>query len=556
MAAAKPWRAPPNPSLVSSITSLLQTLNPQNSNISSQPLNQFASHLNPDLVIQVIKSQINPFHALFFFNWASNPQSNPNNYFHTRSCYVAITDILLSHSLFSTAFSLLHHSHGVSDFIIARFIKALGDRGDIRGAIHWFHYVKSFERGRCLCSYNSILGVLVRANRVDLAKAFYDQLVKEGVVIPDVYSYTTMIRGFCKMGMVEHARKVFDEMKCDPNLVTYNTVINAFCKKGDMESAKRILYQMVESKKCVPDVVTYTTLIDGYSKKGESHEAMNCMMEMAKHGIEPNVLTYNALIEGLCLSGKVDEGKKMMTRMRLNGLKDDVVTHTSIMKGFCIAGKSDEAIKHMKEMVSLGMNPDVKSYGIVINECCKIRKPAEAISLLREMRARSIKPSASNFNAVFRVLVDIGKFQEAILLLKQMPEFGCLPNFLSYSVVIYGLCKVKSRMQEVEELVRDMLQNGHEPDATMYNCLLQGYCEDGNEQMAIQTIYDMIGNNFVVSLDSFSNLVKVLRGKQYNKEVEMIYEEMLRRCPVPEPDADAYKRVLLLTENSCLNSAE
>lgn len=135
------------------------------------------------------------------------------------------------------------------------------------------------------------------------------------------------------------------------------------------------------------------------------------------------------------------------------------------------------------------------------------------------MRARGIKPSVSSFNAVFRVLVGMGRLQDAILLLKQMPEFGCSPNFLSYSEVVCGLCKVKGRMLEVEELVRDMLRNGYKLDATMYSCLLRGYCEDGNEQMALQTVHDMISDNFVVSLDTFSKFVSVLFAKGYNKEV-------------------------------------
>ncbi|KAI4316485.1 hypothetical protein L6164_024463 [Bauhinia variegata] len=341
---------PSNLSLVASITSILQTLNPQDSdtsNLNPEPLKQFSSNLNPNLVIQVIKNQNNPYHALFFFNWASRPVPNPNNYFHTHLCYVVITDVLLSQSLISTAYTLLQKSHKLSDFMFGRFIKAFGDRGDVRGAIDWFHKAKSFESGRCLFSYNAVLGVLVRANRVNLAKAFYDQIVKEELVKPDDFTYTTMIRGFCKMDMIENARKVFDEMSCEPNLVTYNTLIDGFCKKGDLESSRGILNRMMQSKTYLPDVVTYSTLIDGYCKKGEIHEAMNCMEEMVKQGCQPNVLTYNSLIEGLCLTANVDEAKRMMTRMRLNGLKDDVTTHTSILKGFCIAGRSSEAIKHL-----------------------------------------------------------------------------------------------------------------------------------------------------------------------------------------------------------------
>ncbi|KAF3956671.1 hypothetical protein CMV_018229 [Castanea mollissima] len=456
----------PKLSLVSSITLLLQTLNPQSptiSNLSSAPLNHFSPQLNPNLVIQVIKNQTNPYHALFFFNWASNPNPNPNNYFHTHHCYLAITDLLLSHSLFSTASSLLLNSHKLSDFMLGKVIKAFGDRGNIRSAIYWFHQAKLIENGHCLFSYNAILGVLVRANRINLAKAFYDQIVKEGVVKPDVSTYTTMIRGFCKMGMIKNAKKVFDEMSCGPNLITYNTMINGF-------------------------------------------------------------------------------SKRMMTKMRLNGLKDNVATHTSILKGLCIVGNSDEAVKHLKEMVSLGMKVDVQAYGVVVNEYCKMRKPNEAISLLKEMNARCLNPSVSSFNAVFRVLVENGELEKAVLLLKQMPQMGCSPNFLSYSRIICSLCRMRGKMQEVEEVVSDLLQNGHDIDATMYNCLIKGYCEDGNEQMAMRVFYETIEKKYVISVESFSIFVKELCAKGKVIEATMVFEEMCRRCYVL--DVSSYKRLL------------
>ncbi|XP_057432330.1 pentatricopeptide repeat-containing protein At5g65560-like [Lotus japonicus] len=502
-------------SIVTTITSLLQTPD-------SEPLKKFSCYLTPSLVTQVIKNTHNPHHALFFFNWASNPQPNPNNYSHPRSCYAAITDVLLSHSLFSTADSLLRRSNKLSDFLASKFINAFGDRGDIRGAIHWFHKAKA--SGPCALSCNAVLGVLVRANRVNLAKAIYDQVVKEALVEPDVFTYTTMIRGFCKMGMVESARKVFDEMRCEPNVITYNTMIHGLCKKGEMDGAMRVFNRFAESKSCRPDVVTFTTLIDGYSKRGEVQEALNCMKEMQEQGCQPNVVTYNALIEGLCLSGNVDEAKRMMSRMRLKGIKDNVATNTSMLKGFCMVGRSEEAIKHMKEMVSRGMDLDVKAYSVIVNEYCKIGKPSEAVSILREMVAKRMKPSVSSFNAVFRVLVAERKLEEAVLLLKNMPRMGCSPNFLSYSIVICGLCKVKGRMQLVEELVSSMLQSGHNLDATMYNCLLGGYCEDGDEEMALKTVYDMIDKSFLFNKDIYCTFVKELCAKGKVKE------EYLKRC--------------------------
>ncbi|KAG4906304.1 hypothetical protein JHK82_054942 [Glycine max] len=312
----------PNLSLVSCITSILQNLNPQSPDYS--PPKQFSSHHTPNLVINVIKNQNIPHHALHLFNWASNH----NHYSHTLFCYAAITDLLLSHSLSTTPTDSPTTSSACSSTLSATAATS--------GAPFTGHYVYS-------C--NAILGVLMRANCVNIAKAIYDQVLTEVVLELDVYTYTTMICGLCKVGMVESARKVFEEM------------------------------------------------------------------------------------------------------------------------------------------VSHGMNPDVKAYRVVVvNEYCKIRKPSEAVLLLREMVVRRVKPSMSSFNAVFRVLVDEGKLNKRVILLKQMPKMGCSPNFLFYCTMICGLCKVKGRMQQVEELILDMLQNGHNLDATMYNCLLAGYCQDRDEE--------------------------------------------------------------------------
>ncbi|KAK2994031.1 hypothetical protein RJ640_018788 [Escallonia rubra] len=535
-------------SLVSSITILLQTLNPQNPDPPHphpSPLAQFAPHLNPHLVTQVIKTLKNPNHALYFFNWASNPDPNPTNYAHGHFAYIAITDLLISRGHFSAATRLLESSDKLSDFMVGKFIKAHGDRGHLRSAIHLFYRVRRKEMGRCLFSFNAILGVLVRESRLGLAQAIWGQSVKEGVMKPDVSSYTILIKGLCRMGMVEDAQKVFDRMVCNPNSITFNTMINGFVKKGLMEDARRVFDVMMGTDGCLPDTVTYTTLIDGYCKNGEIDEAKRCFNEMVRQNCEPNALTYNALIYGLCLRGDVDEAKRMMTRMRLNGLKDNVATHTSLLKGYCIVGRSDEAVRHLGEMVRIGMEPDVKSYGVVVNGCCKVKKPDEAIGLLSEMRGRGIRPNVFCFNAVIRVLVDLGELDRAILLLKQMPPSGCYPNFVSYNTVISGLVRTRGRMREVEELVSDMFRNGHDLDTTLYSFLVQGYCNDGNMETAMQVFLEMIQKGLVLDVHIFSVFVKELsvRGKVF--EVERIFERM-SSCHVI--DVDSYKRVL----DSCL----
>lgn len=429
-----------------------------------------------------------------------------------------------------------------SDLLVSKLIRAYGYSGDTKSAIFWFHKVKEIQQGKCLFSWNAILGVLVKVNQINVAKSFFDQIVNDAVVKPDASTYTTMIRGFCKVGMIENARKVFDEMICEPNLITCNTLINGYCKKGDMENARIFLCRMMESKDCLPDTVTYSTLIDGYCKKGELNEARKWMDGMLIRGCYPNLWTYNAIIYGLCLRGNVDEARRLLTKMRLNGVKENVATHLSILKGLSVAGKSEEAIGYFSEMIRKGMKLDAKEYEVVIIAYCKMRKPDEAIFLLKEMQAKGISRGVGSFNAVLRILVEIGELDKAVLLLKQVKNMGCLPNLVSYSTVICGLCRSQGRMQEVADLVDDMLQDNFEMDATLYSCLVGGFCEAGNEEMAMRAFYDSINKNYVINLQSFSFFVNLMCGKGKVIEAEQIFKDMCRRCSLV--DVDSYQRVL------------
>ncbi|XP_076919820.1 pentatricopeptide repeat-containing protein At5g39710-like [Bidens hawaiensis] len=121
------------------------------------------------------------------------------------------------------------------------------------------------------------------------------------------------------------------------------------------------------------------------------------------------------------------------------------------------------------------------------------------------MNEHGVRPRAYSFNKVFHVLVKLGQIDRVVGLLIQMPKMGCDPNFLSYNAVICGLVRAKGRMKMVEGLVNDMVRNGFDLDATMYACLLEGYRDDGNEEMVDRVSREMIDKGFVMNkeLESF-----------------------------------------------------
>lgn len=57
-------------------------------------------------------------------------------------------------------------------------------------------------------------------------------MVQRGEV-PDMFTYNTLMDGFCLVGRFEEANVLFDSMAskgCEPNAVSYNVLKNGYCK--------------------------------------------------------------------------------------------------------------------------------------------------------------------------------------------------------------------------------------------------------------------------------------------------------------------------------------
>ena len=74
---------------------------------------------------------------------------------------------------------------------------------------------------------------------MEMATRVFD-LASKMNVIPDTWSYTTLMRGWCEQGCEDRAIDVMERMKAAgvrPNVVTLNTLIRSYCKDRNMRAA-------------------------------------------------------------------------------------------------------------------------------------------------------------------------------------------------------------------------------------------------------------------------------------------------------------------------------
>ncbi|CAD6340469.1 unnamed protein product [Miscanthus lutarioriparius] len=113
------------------------------------------------------------------------------------------------------------------------------------------------------------------------ANEIWRQMVRKNVP-PDNTVVSTLIYWLCKNGMIQEARKLFDELERGfvPSLLTYNSLIVGLCENGELQEAGRVWDDMVEQ--C-----------------GKSNEGYALFKEMMAKGCTPSKSLYQALVDSL-----------------------------------------------------------------------------------------------------------------------------------------------------------------------------------------------------------------------------------------------------------------
>ncbi|KAI4320686.1 hypothetical protein MLD38_034140 [Melastoma candidum] len=113
---------------------------------------------------------------------------------------------------------------------------------------------------RTTASYNAMITAYIR-NDPTVHRAFW---LFTQIPRPNSVSFATMITEFVRAGILDEARRLFDNTPLefrDP--MCSNVLISGYLKDGRLEEAAEV-FGLMGSR----DVVSWSSMVDGYSKKG------------------------------------------------------------------------------------------------------------------------------------------------------------------------------------------------------------------------------------------------------------------------------------------------
>ncbi|KAK9080417.1 hypothetical protein SSX86_000175 [Deinandra increscens subsp. villosa] len=332
----------------------------------------------------------------------------------------------------------------------------------------------------------------------------------------DVYVETALVGVYTKLGDMETAHKVFDEMS-ERNVVSWNSMIDGYLRSGDFATAE-VVFSGVPNK----DVVSWNSMVSGYSRTGDMEKALKLFDEMP----ERNLISWNAMISGYIECGKLDLARKFYDSM----LQRNTISCITMIGGYSKCGDIVSARKLFSETDRM----DHLLYNAMIACYAKNSRPKEALQLFDEMLQTNvnIQPNKMTLATVISACSQLGDLTFGSWIHEHyMNQTGItMDDHLRTALIdLYAKC---GSIDKAFKLFHN-LQN---KDVVAYTAMILGCGINGKQQIAIKLFDEMTESKIRPNLVTFSGLLTALSHVGMVEESYHRFNSMKRYGLVPTPN--------------------
>lgn len=149
-------------------------------------------------------------------------------------------------------------------------ISIYGLKGDLKGAEELFLSVRSGAQRIDIIAYNVMFNVYMRFEMHEEAFKIFKQMQEEDRLLPDSYTYHSLLRLCQKCNLRAQAEEVYWSLRySDVELdeIMCNCVLNTCARFLPLEEVHRVFQEMIDDG-YVPNNITFNVMIDLYGKAG------------------------------------------------------------------------------------------------------------------------------------------------------------------------------------------------------------------------------------------------------------------------------------------------
>ncbi|ESR55955.1 hypothetical protein CICLE_v10024597mg, partial [Citrus x clementina] len=413
---------------------------------------------------------------------------------------------------------------------------------------------------------NALIQMYSECGSLVSARYLFDEMPNR-----DVVSWSTMIRGYHKGGLLEEALEVMREMhfmNVRPSEVALISMVSLFTDVADVELGKAIHACVVRNckdeklgvaiatalidmySKCgnlayakqlfdrlnQSSVVSWTVMISGYIRCNEINEGIRLFAEMIEENVFPSEITILSLIIecgfvskvrpneltmvgllSLCTeAGALEMGKWLHTYIEKQGLEVDVILKTALVDMYAKCGDVNGAYRLFSEAIYRDIcmwNAMMAGYGM--HGCGE-----EALILFIDMERSGVKPNDITFIGLLNACSHAGLVTEGKSVFDKMVHgFGLVPKIEHYGCMVDLLGRA-GLLDEAHEMIKSMPLR---PNMIVWGALLAASKLHKNPSMgeiaATQTLeiepqncgYNILMSNIYAVANRWNDVARVRR---------------------------------------------
>ncbi|CAN8270622.1 unnamed protein product [Cochlearia groenlandica] len=311
--------------------------------------------------------------------------------------------------------------------------------------------------------WNMIIKCHVENNQSHDAICLFSDLLCE--FSPDNFTLPCVIKGCSRLCAVEEGKQIHGvsfKLGFAVDKFVQSSLVSFYSKSGLLDCARKVFDEMSER-----DLVTWNSLIDGYARCGNVEIARKLFDEMPDYGFKPKNATFTSLISAVAASAILSTGKWVHSYMIKNGIITDNVIGTLLIEMYSKCGSIESALSAFESV----RRKKLGHWNSVIVGLGMHGMAQEAFQLFKQMQESHIKPNGVTFVGLLNACSHVGYVKEARCYFDSMvKEYGIERKIEHYGCLVDVLCRT-GKLQEAKDVIEEMPMR---PNKVILMSLLRG----------------------------------------------------------------------------------
>lgn len=281
----------------------------------------------------------------------------------------------------------------------------------------------------------------------------------------DYKIYVAGIRALVRAGRIDHAHKVIDKMRNDPNVKVGRGIlqymINACKFSNDSQQAQKYMDEIIEKGK-VPTLTAYTCLIDVYSSTNDEIGALKTFENMKNQGLNPDSIAYGAVLKLYAKRKDYLKAREWVRKMGEEGVEINRSTYNMLIQACPMPDYKDEAIRLFDEMKEKDILRDTTTYQTIMHKMLQAEDHQKVFEYYEMMKAARVKPTTFCYFILMKACkLDGFNAKRARKYWDEMSRIVVKPNekvLIEFQAVIDGKKELRAKLRERRREIRKQMK--------------------------------------------------------------------------------------------------